>query len=214
MKSEKQIKDNNREREEGRETKRENGKERRAARRRLGGGAHSNEQVVGGEKVKPVSVGVVGTNPVLRGQMCGRAASQLQPAPSPPAWTLLPKPTSLCSKTHSFIRLCSLLFLDLIRNRLPPQSHSPISSSRSLLSQVLMFLSWSVGFIRESRCVTEACEEQDVVAQIFVVCSQEPCLTAAWIRQADFSSSAQRPTFQPNPSGNKQREGGKLKISG
>lgn len=25
---------------------------------------------------------------------------------------MLPKPTSLCSKTHSFIRLCSLLFLD------------------------------------------------------------------------------------------------------
>lgn len=29
----------------------------------------------GEEKVKPVSVGVAGTHPVLRGQMCGRAAS-------------------------------------------------------------------------------------------------------------------------------------------
>lgn len=36
---------------------------------------HSNEQVVGEEKVKPVSVGVAGTHPVLCGQMCGRAAS-------------------------------------------------------------------------------------------------------------------------------------------
>lgn len=29
----------------------------------------------GEEKVKPVSVGVAGNHPVLRGQMCGRAAS-------------------------------------------------------------------------------------------------------------------------------------------
>lgn len=51
------------------------GERRGAEWRGLGGGAHSNEQVVGGEKVKPVSVGVAGTHPVLRGQMCGRAAS-------------------------------------------------------------------------------------------------------------------------------------------
>lgn len=38
-------------------------------------GGHSNEQVVGGKKVKPVSVGVDGTHPVLCGQMCGWTAS-------------------------------------------------------------------------------------------------------------------------------------------
>lgn len=76
-----------------------------------GGGSVGGPMVMnrwwGEEKVKPVSVGVVGTHPVLCGQMCGRAASC-----PPPHQTLLPKPTSLRSKTHSFIRLCSLLFLD------------------------------------------------------------------------------------------------------
>lgn len=37
----------------------------------------------GKEKVKPVSVGVTGTHPVLCGQMCGRAASYLSPSLPP-----------------------------------------------------------------------------------------------------------------------------------
>lgn len=60
-------------------------RERRRTRERVRGEEQSGGGSVGGpivmnrwwgeEKVKPVSVGVAGTHPVLCGQMCGRAAS-------------------------------------------------------------------------------------------------------------------------------------------
>lgn len=62
-----------RERERGRTRERERGEEQSGV-GSTGGGIVMNRWW-GEEKVKPVSVGVAGTHPVLRGQMCGRAAS-------------------------------------------------------------------------------------------------------------------------------------------
>lgn len=62
-----------------RERERTRTRERVRGEEQSGGGSVGGPIVMnrwwGEEKVKPVSVGVAGTHPVLCGQMCGRAAS-------------------------------------------------------------------------------------------------------------------------------------------